>query len=149
MFILPALIIYIYFEKPSLSFYFISFLMTILIPIIPTVFSSAIGYIVKLLASKSNSSKIVQTILSSIIFLGIFFLSTNLESFIENIATQATSINDLLTKIYYPLGLYIYLITIYMNSYTHTHTTEAKKSTLFDTYNYTLFQFSKEIPRHS
>ena len=111
MFILPALIIYIYFEKPSLSFYFISFLMTILIPIIPTVFSSAIGYIVKLLASKSNSSKIVQTILSSIIFLGIFFLSTNLESFIENIVTQATSINDLLTKIYYPLGLYINLIT--------------------------------------
>ena len=35
----------------------------------------------------------------------------NLEDFIQNIAEHATSINDLLTSIYYPLGLYINLIT--------------------------------------
>ena len=36
---------------------------------------------------------------------------TTLEDFIQNIAVHATSINDLLTSIYYPLGLYINLIT--------------------------------------
>ena len=35
----------------------------------------------------------------------------NIESFIQDIAKTATSINDMITKIYYPLGLYINLIT--------------------------------------
>ena len=110
MFLLPAFVIYIYFEHPSISFYIISFIMTILIPIIPTVISSILGYLVKLVSSKFKSKKIMQTILSSIIFMGIFFLSFNLNNFIFNIANRASSINDMLTRIYYPVGAYIALI---------------------------------------
>ena len=83
MFLLPAFVIYIYFEHPSISFYIVSFIMTILIPIIPTVISSILGYLVKLVSSKFKSKKIIQTILSSIIFMGIFFLSFNLNNFIK------------------------------------------------------------------
>ena len=75
MFILPTFIVYIYFENPSISFYLISLFMTFLIPIIPTIISSIIGYIIKLFSSKSKRKKIVQTLLSSIVFLVIFFLS--------------------------------------------------------------------------
>ena len=110
MFLLPAFVIYIYFEHPSISFYLISFIMTILIPIIPTVISSILGYLVKLVSSKFKSKKIMQTILSSIIFMGIFFLSFNLNNFIKEIASRASSINDMLTRIYYPVGAYIALI---------------------------------------
>ena len=109
MFLLPAFVIYIYFEHPSISFYIISFIMTILIPIIPTVISSILGYLVKLVSSKFKSKKIIQTILSSI-FMGIFFLSFNLNNFIEDIAGKASSINDMLTRIYYPVGAYTTLI---------------------------------------
>lgn len=111
MFLLPAFVIFIYFEKPKISFYLISLLMSILIPIIPTIISSVLGYIIKLFSSKFKSKKIVQTLLSSIIFLAIFYLSMNLESFIQDIASKAESINDMLISIYYPLGLYINLIT--------------------------------------
>lgn len=111
MFILPAFAIYIYFEKPSINFYIISIIMGILIPIIPTIVSSILGYLVKLVSSKFKSKKIIQTLLSSFIFLFIFFLSMNADDFIKNIASKATSINDLLTNIYYPIGLYINLIT--------------------------------------
>ena len=111
MFLLPAFIIYIYFEKPGISFYIVSIIMSILIPILPTIISSILGYIIKLISSKFKSKKIIQTILSSIVFLGIFSLSMNIEGFVENIATKATSMNDILTSIYYPLGLYIDLIT--------------------------------------
>lgn len=110
MFLLPAFIIYIYFEKPLLSFYLISLLMTFLIPIIPTVVSSVFGYLVKLVSSKFKSKKIIQTILSLVLFLAIYFLSLNLNSFIENISTKATNINTFLTKLYYPIGAYISLI---------------------------------------
>ena len=111
MFLLPAYVVFIYFEHPGVSFYLLSLLMSFLIPIIPTVISSALGYLVKSSASKFKSKKIMQTLFSSIIFLGIFYLSMNLETFIQDIALKATSINDMLTSIYYPLGLYINLIT--------------------------------------
>lgn len=111
MFILPAFIIYIYFEHPGLSFYLLSFLMTILIPLIPTIISSIIGYIVKLVSSKFKSKKIMQTLLSILVFAVIYILSLNINSFIEDIASKAKSVNDLLTKIYYPIGAYIELIT--------------------------------------
>lgn len=111
MFLLPAFIIFIYFERPGINFYFISLLMTLLIPIIPTVISSVLGYIIKSSSTKFKSKKIIQTLLSTIVFLGIFYFSINLENFIQDIASKATSINDILTSIYYPLGLYISLIT--------------------------------------
>ncbi len=110
MFLLPAIIAYIYYEKPGISFYFISILMSLLIPIIPTVISSVIGYIIKLVSSKFKSKKIMQTLLSSIVFLGIFFVSMNMEKFMAGLVENATSINEILTKIYYPIGLFINLI---------------------------------------
>ena len=110
MFILPAFAVYIYFEKPGIGFYLISLLMTLLIPIIPTVISCFIGYIVKMVSSKFKAKKIIQTVLSSIVFMGIFFVSFNLNSFMENIASNATNLNEMLTKIYYPIGAYISLI---------------------------------------
>ncbi len=109
-FILPAYVIYIFFENPSINFYFISILMLFLLPIIPTVASVVLGYIVKGISSKFKAKKIIQTILSLVIFLGIFFLSYNMESLISNLTQNATSINDALTKIYYPVGAYINLI---------------------------------------
>lgn len=111
IFLLPAFIVYIHFEHPELSFYLISLLMTFLLPLIPTVVSSLIGYIVKIVSSKFKSKKIIQTILSLAVFLAIYGLSLNLNNFIENIAQQAKSVNDLLTRIYYPIGSYIELIT--------------------------------------
>lgn len=110
MFLLPTIGVYIYFEHPGINFYLISFIMTFLIPILPTVVSSILGYFVKLISSKFKSKKIVQTILSSIIFMGIFFLSMNLNGFLQDIAVKAKSINDILTRIYYPVGAYVTLI---------------------------------------
>ena len=110
MFILPAFIVYIYFEHPGISFYLISIFMTFLIPIIPTVIASILGYLIKLISSKSKSKRIVQVLLTSILCLGIMYLSMNMDNFFNNIAKNATSINDILTKIYYPIGAYISLI---------------------------------------
>lgn len=110
MFLLPAFIIYIYFERPNINFYIVSIIMTFMVPLIPTVISSVIGYLIKMFSSKSNSKRIIQTILSSIVFLAIFFLSSNLENFIKDIAKNANDINDFLIKVYYPIGLYVKLI---------------------------------------
>ena len=110
MFILPAFIIYIYFENPGINFYLISLLITILIPIIPTILAGILGYIVKLVSSKMKHKKIVQMILTGIVLVGLIAFSYTMGDIVTQVAKHATSINDFLTKIYYPIGAYISLI---------------------------------------
>ena len=109
-FILPAYVIFIYFDRPGINFYILSFLMLFLLPIIPTVLSVILGYIVKGISSRFKAKKIIQTILSLVLFLGVFFLSYNMENLVTKLTQNATSINDALTKLYYPVGSYITLI---------------------------------------
>ena len=83
MFLLPAIGVYIYFEHPGINFYLISFLMTFLIPILPTVVSSILGYFVKLVSSKFKSKSgsfvlVITTAISTLAIIGLnkkFFLS--------------------------------------------------------------------------
>lgn len=110
MFLLPAFVIYIYYESPGISFYLLSILMSILIPIIPTILSSIIGYIIKVLSSKFKAKKLVETTFSLIVFMFIFIVSFNIETFVANLGENAKSINDILIKLYYPIGLYNNLI---------------------------------------
>ena len=110
LFMAPAMIVYAMFEKTNINFYIISFIMLILLPIIPTIIACIIGYIIKGIASKSRAKKIVQIVLTTIMLLFIFYASFNMQGFIANITQNANSINDAITKIYYPAGLYIKLI---------------------------------------
>lgn len=110
MLLLPTFVVYIILENPDISFYLLSFLIFILIPIIPTIISCFIGYIIKLISSKMKSKNIIQTIFTSILLLGILFISLNSDSIMENIVKNATSINDIINHIYYPVGLCISLI---------------------------------------
>lgn len=110
MFLMPCYIIYIYHEGLSLSFLLLSILEILLVPIIPTIVSSILGYIVMMISSRFKSKKIIQTLISIVIFLGVYYFSFNLDSFVSDIASKATSINDMLSKIYYPIGSYVSLI---------------------------------------
>ena len=60
--LIPAFIVYIYYEHPSINFYLISIIMILLIPIIPTIVSCFFGYLIKTISSKFRSKKIIQTI---------------------------------------------------------------------------------------
>ena len=110
LFLLPAFILYIYFDKPPISFYFISIVMSFLLPIIPTIISSFIGFFVKGISSSTESKKAVQTIFTLIIFLVIFILSFYSNTLITELIKNASSINDAISRIYYPIGAYIGLI---------------------------------------
>lgn len=110
MFILPAVVIYIYFESPGINFYLITLLMTLLLPIIPTIVSCILGYIIKLVSSKVKFKKLFQTIFTCILFILLVVVSSLSNDFIVKLASNAKSINDFLTKLYYPIGAYISLI---------------------------------------
>lgn len=103
----PAIAVYAFFEKPQIDFYLISLTMLILVPIIPTIIACIFGYIIKALSSIFKKKNLVQFILSTIFAAGLLTLSFKTQTFITQISEKATSINDFITKIYYPIGLYI------------------------------------------
>lgn len=110
LFMIPAYVVYIYYEHPGISFYLISILMTFLLPIIPTVISSIIGYIIKAVSVKFKAKKIVQTVFTMIIFFGIFYVSLNTQGIVGEIINNAENINSVIRNVYYPAGAYIDLI---------------------------------------
>ena len=110
LFMFPAMLVYAMYEKTSISFYIISLIMLVLLPIIPTIVACIIGYIIKGLASRFKAKNVVQVILTTIMLLFIFYASFNIQGLIANIIQNANNINEVITKIYYPAGLYINLI---------------------------------------
>lgn len=110
LFIIPAYAIYIYYENPGINFYLISIIMTFLLPILPTIIASFIGFIIKGISSKFKAKKIIQTVITMGIFLLVFYGSFNLNNFVTNLINNATNINEIISKIYYPIGAYIELI---------------------------------------
>lgn len=110
IFILPGYVVYVYYEHPGITFYLISILMTFLIPIIPTIVASFIGFIIKKISVNFKSKKVVQMVLTMVFFALIMYLSLNTNNIIKNIAAKATSINEVIIKFYYPIGAYLNLI---------------------------------------
>ena len=110
LFMLPAIVVYAMYEKTNLSFYLLSIIMLILLPIIPTMIACVFGYIIKGLTSRFKARNIIQVILTSFILLLIFYASFNMQHMISSVTQNANYIYEVITKIYYPAGLYINLI---------------------------------------
>lgn len=110
LFIIPAIVIYIYFVKVNILFYVITLLMILMLPIIPIVLSSLIGYVIKNISIRFKAKKLVQIIITFVMFFGIIYVSNNGDAFINKIVSNASNINEVITKIYYPIGMYVKLI---------------------------------------
>ena len=108
---LPTFIVYIILENPNISFYFLAILIFLLIPIIPTIIASFIGYIIKLLTNNMKYKSVFQVILTFIFLIPILYFSFNSQNLINNIVVSADKINKIITSIYYPIDLSILLIT--------------------------------------
>ena len=110
IFLLPAMILYAIYMNPGITFYIVSFIGLILFPIIPILLSCILGTIITFISSKFKGKNIMQTIIAVIFSLGILYFSYNSESLMTSIAKNASNINDFITKLYYPAGVYIELV---------------------------------------
>ncbi len=111
LFLLPAMIVYAVYVKPSVTYYIVSIIGLLMFPIVPILISCILGTFITFVASKFKGKNIAQTVITVIFILGIMYFSYNSEMLITNIAKNASSINDFITKIYYPAGKYIELVT--------------------------------------
>lgn len=111
IFLAPAMVAYVRYAGISTSFVAISLLALILLPIIPIVISCFIGGIISASSSKFKFKNIAQILITTVFLLVVLYVSFNLQNFIKDIVQNATSINDVITKLYYPAGAYVKLIT--------------------------------------
>ena len=110
MFLIPAMVAYIRWANIDQTYYLMSFIGLLLFPMIPIAISCVIGMFISSISSKFKKSSIVQIIVTTLFLLGILYVSFNLQGLIVKISENASSINDLIIKLYYPAGLYIKLI---------------------------------------
>ncbi len=111
LFIIPLIVAYIrWADNLSWTYFLTSLIMILILPIIPIVISCIIGAITSSISSRFKYKNVVQIILSFILLVGILYLSYNIDNLFEYIAKNAKSINDMITKIYYPAGMYASLV---------------------------------------
>ena len=111
LFLLPAMVVYAVYVKPEFNYYIVSIRGLFVFPIIPILLSCIIGTIITLLASKFKGKNLVQTLITIVFLIAVLLFSYNSEGIMLNIAKNAANINEFITKVYYPAGAYINLIT--------------------------------------
>lgn len=111
MFLAPAMVAYIRWADVGPTYYLVSILSLLLLPIVPIAISCLIGGITSSISSNSKYKNLAEIIVSTIFLLLFVYFTMNSDGFINEIVKNATSINDAITKIYYPAGAYISLIT--------------------------------------
>lgn len=111
LFLIPAILVYAKYTNPDITYYVVSIIGLLLFPIIPILLSCLIGTFITFIASKFKGKNMVQTIITTIMMIGILYISYNSENLMMSVSQNAQSINDTITKIYYPASAYIELVT--------------------------------------
>ena len=112
MFLLPIMIAYIRWGQNIGGTYFLTCFITLLvIPIIPIVLSCIVGVLISDISSRFKYKNAAQIIVSMIFLIGIMYLSFNMDEIFNYLIKHATSMNDFITKIYYPAGTFAKLVT--------------------------------------
>ena len=111
LFLIPSIVVYIRYVNVEPIFYLISVIALLLLPIIPIVISCIIGGVITFTSSKFRFKNIAQIVITTMFLVLVLYVSFNLENIILNIAEKAESINSFITKLYYPAGAYINMIT--------------------------------------
>ena len=106
LFLLPAMIVYTLYVEVNITYYLISLVMILLLPIIPIVISCIIGGIISLSSTKFKFKNVAQIVITTLVLLIVFYISFNIENILRDLAQNAKSINDIITKLYYPAGAY-------------------------------------------
>ncbi len=111
LFLLPVMFAYIrWADNLSYTYFITSVVMIFMLPIIPIVISSLLGIISSSISSRFKYKNKAQIIISMFFLLLVFYISFNSGSIFNYLIKHATSLNDLIMKIYYPAGIYSKLI---------------------------------------
>ncbi len=110
LFLVPVMLVYALRVGVSGSFYLVSIVALLILPILPVVLSCLIGGIISFFSSKFKFKNLAQIIFTVLFLLVVLYVSYNLREFLTSFAQNAEGINAILVKFYYPVLQYINLV---------------------------------------
>lgn len=110
LFIAPVMLVYGVKTGAGGAYYLVSALALLLLPILPVVISCVIGGLISFFSTRFKLKNLVQIILTTVFLIAILFVSFNMQGIMQQITSNAGSINEALTSFYYPVGEYIDLV---------------------------------------
>ena len=93
------------------TFYLVGAVSVLLLPVIPVVLAVLLAMAVSGVASRFRFKNLVQIILTIALLIGVLALSLNLQNIMAAIAEHASSISEVITRLYYPVGAFIQMVT--------------------------------------
>ena len=110
MFMAPAMIVYGVNMNQPWTYYLVSIIALIILPIVPIVISCIFGFGITYISSKFKGKNLVTTIASMAILLVVLYFSFNLDGLTNILTNNSTMIDEYICKIYYPVGAYMSLV---------------------------------------
>ena len=104
LFIIPLIVAYLrWADCLKWTFFLTSFVMLIMLPIIPVIISCIVGVITSSISSRFKFKNFTQILVSFVIILGVFLLSLYIDSFIDTIAAHVTTIIVFIFLLFFPV----------------------------------------------
>lgn len=106
MILLPAAGVYSYYGYGTVGFWATFLMGWFFIPLIPLIISIVIGYIFGLISTRFKAKNIISIVLNMALVIIIMYFSINMQSLLNEIVKNATSIQDMYFKMYMPAKFY-------------------------------------------
>ena len=110
LFLVPMMLVYGFTVGAGGSFYLVSVLALLILPIVPVVISCVIGGVTTFFSSKFKFKNLAQIVITTLFLLGMIYAWYNLGDISAAFVQNAGSINEALMNFYYPVGQYINLV---------------------------------------
>ena len=110
LFLIPAMVIYAVYSNVGPTYYLVSFIALLILPIVPVIISCIIGATISIYASRFKFKSFAEIVVTAGSLLVIFYISMNFNSVLGDLVQKASSINDTIVRLYYPAGEYIKLV---------------------------------------
>lgn len=111
LFLIPAIVVYLRYVSVGFSFFVTVLIALLVLPMIPIAISSLIGIVISAFSSRSRFKNVIQIVLTMAFLVVVFMGSSKLEELVQAFGNNAININDTITRLYYPVGLFTKLVT--------------------------------------
>ena len=109
--IIPGMGVYIYYMKPELTFYLVSIVAVVFLPLLPLTLASIAGAMITAISARMKNKSLAEIILVFLLMFGIMYVSGKLSGNGDEITPEmmmniATFFNEKIKKLYMPAGWY-------------------------------------------
>lgn len=99
----PAIIVYSRNMALDFTFYPIIILITLFLPLVPTIIASLIGYFIAFVTSKFNTKNLFEVIFSLVLVFGVLYLTMSIQDILTALVNNINQVESIIKYLSYPI----------------------------------------------